>query len=649
VSSIAEAEIDFSSPPARRPGTPARFFLFVLAVAGSVVVLTVGFPPGARDRLPVLLLSLALALDAVFRPSAAIRDFCYVFPVTGLLASIFGTVDPVAWPVLLFGGLAVGWTFRFLYDFESVPEPSRLDRPLKALAAVWAIGAVVALARARTLWAFINGLSGRTVSGEGLTDAAAVRESLLAFAILGAGAAFFFVLRRSGATSRADASRAALLGTAVAAVVAISQAIGALPEESRPFWKLTGRLSGGATDPNALGLLCGLAIPVLLALAARRDRQSWALPALVPLPIGLALSGSRSGFFLAIMGGAAVVALAPVRGRVRAGLAIAAVTMLVVLLGTALLRGSPGDVGERLGSLFRSSLSLEDRTSSRPILWRAALRLFTESPLEGGGLGSFSWRLADLTAAQGARLPMRDNPGSAYLQALAETGILGLALTLAFLLPLGACSLARARERDATGVGAGAAILGFLLVLLVGSHWLSPEVSFLFFLLAAAVATPGEPGRTWLTRLSAALLTVYTVFAALAVARTSDPRETFRYSRLIGFHGQETGPGGDFRWTRKKFALWVPAEAPQRLALANYSPEGKPVEIRVRADGGILYRRSVRPGEAVHLALRPAGHARAFRFELDRAFVPKRLTGSDDRRELGLLAVLPEDPAGLRR
>jgi hypothetical protein len=174
-------------------------------------------------------------------------------------------------------------------------------------------------------------------------------------------------------------------------------------------------------------------------------------------------------------------------------------------------------------------------------------------------------------------------------------------------------------------------------------------VSFLFFLLAAAAATPGESPRTWLPRLSAALLTVYTVFAALAIARTSDPRETFRHSRLIGFHGQETGPGGNFRWTRKKFALWVPADAPQQLALANYSPEGKPVEIRVRADGRVLYRRSVRPGEAVHLALRPAGRARAFRFELDRAFVPKRLTGSDDRRELGLLAVLAEDRAELGR
>ncbi|HSE62925.1 MAG TPA: hypothetical protein VLG15_04870, partial [Thermoanaerobaculia bacterium] len=123
MSALAEPDFDLATPPARRPGTATRFLLFLAAVAGSAVVLTVGFPPGARDRLPVLLLSLALALDAVFRPSRAVRDFCFAFPVAGLLASIFGSADPVAWPVLLFGGLAVGWTFRFLYDFETPPDP----------------------------------------------------------------------------------------------------------------------------------------------------------------------------------------------------------------------------------------------------------------------------------------------------------------------------------------------------------------------------------------------------------------------------------------------------------------------------------------------------------------------------------------------
>jgi O-antigen ligase len=642
VSATLEAEFEAVAPPARRPGTPARFLLFLAAAAGSAVVLTVGFPPGARDRLPVLLLSLALALDAVFRPSRALRDFCFAFPVAGLLASIFGSTNPVAWPVELFGGLAVGWTFRFLYDFESVPDPSRLDRPLKALVGLWTLAAILALVRGRTLWALVHDLSGRAVNGEGLADAAAIRESLMTFAILAAGAGFFFLLRRAGGDARSECRRAALVGIAISAAAAVLQAIGLFPEEERAFWKLTGRHSGGATDPNALGLLCGVGIVVLLAHAiSRPDRVRWAIGALLPLPIGLALSGSRSGFLVAVLGSAAVIALASVRGRLRVALVLVGFTVAV---GILLLRGSPGAVGGRVGQLFQSALSIDDRTSSRPVLWRAALRLFTESPIEGGGLGTFSWKLPDLVAARDARLPMRDNPGSAYLQALAETGMVGLALTLLFVFALARQALGRRRDPDASGVAA--AILALLVAFLVGSHWLAPEVSFLFFLLAAYVADSGERDNKVVARVRVALLAVYAAAALWAVFQTADPDETFRFSNRIGFHQRESGPGGPFRWTRRKFAVRVPAGTPEQLSLANYSPEGKPVVMTVNTSDRldrVLYRRAVRPGESVNLALWSGGQAREFVFVLDRAFVPKRLTGSDDRRELGLLAVMAED------
>jgi O-antigen ligase len=641
VSAVLEADLDVLAPAAPRPATSVRLLLLLLAVTGSAVVLAVGFPRGAADRLPVLLLSLALALDAVIRPTAAIRDFCFAFPVAGFFASLFGATDPVAWPVLLFGGLAVGWTFRFLYDFESLPDTSRLDSPLRSLVAIWTLGAVVAVANAKTWWALVHRLTGRTVNGQGLPEAAAVRETVLTLAILGAGAAFFFLLRRSGERARAGATRAALIGTALSAFLAVLQAAGLGPAEARPFWKLTGRLSGGATDPNALGILCGLAIPVLVAFALRRDRPGWALPALLPLLLGLALSGSRSGFLMAVFGGGAVIALAPVGGRLRAGLALAAIATLVVLLGTALVRGSPGDVGERLGQLFRSSLSLEDRASSRPILWRAALQLFTESPVVGGGLGSFSWRLPDLAGVDRDRLALRDNPGSAYLQALAETGIVGLFLTLVFVVSLGRQALSRAR--DPVSSGASTAVLAFLLVSVVGSHWLAPEAGFLFFLLCAVVASRGERSRQTGARLRLLLVALFAILAARAVFATADPAVTFRNANRIGFFDREIGTGGAFRWTRRRFALRVGRDAPERILLANYSRDGKPVEVTLRADeGSVLFRRTLAPGGATRLALWAGGRPRVFRFELSRSFVPKRL-GLSDRRELGVVAVLPED------
>jgi len=191
---------------------------------------------------------------------------------------------------------------------------------------------------------------------------------------------------------------------------------------------------------------------VLLALAIGRPRERWAIGALLPLPIGLALSGSRSGFLVALLGSAAVIALASMRGRLRVALALGGFALAVAVF---LLPGSRGGVGGRVGQLFQSALSLDDRTSSRPTLWRAALTLFSENPVEGGGLGSFAWRLPDLVGPSSPRLPMRDNPGSAYLQALAETGITGFALTLVFAAVLARQALGRRRDPDSFGAAAG--------------------------------------------------------------------------------------------------------------------------------------------------------------------------------------------------
>ena len=637
MSAVARPLLDVATPPARRPGTAVRLLLLFLAAAGSAAVLAVGFPRGAPDRLPVLVLSIGFAVAAVARPNRTLTAFGFLFPVAGVLARAAGAVDPAAWPVLLFGGLAVGWTFRFLYDFESAPDPSVADPALRALAVVWTLATGVAIARAKTWWEIARGLTGRAVNSAGLPEVVAVRETILTFAILAAGAGFFFLLRRAGAAARLRATRAALAGSAVAAFLAALQAVRILPGETRSFWKVTGRLSGGATDPNALGLLCGLAIPPLLVLALGTGKRRWAIPAVLSTAAGLVLSGSRSGFLVAVVGGFAAVLFAPARRRLGAVLVLAALVAILLVAGV-MARGAPGDVGERLGDLFRPSLSLEDRASSRPVLWRAAGVLIRESPVEGGGLGSFAWRLPDLAGAEGRRLALRDNPGSGYLQALGETGILGLVAMLVFVGVLARSALLRFRDHP----GESASVLALLVVLLVGSHWLAPEAGLLFFLLAANVAAPVSAGRP-VRLLLGGLVVLYAIFAARAVLGTDDPAQTFRYSDRTGFYARETGEGGPFQWTRRRFALSVPAGAPGRIALANYSAEGKPVEVTVAADDGpILFRRTLASGAGVRLTLSPGGRARVFRFALSRSFVPKRL-GLADRRELGVVAVTPEE------
>jgi O-antigen ligase len=629
---------------ARRPGTPVRFLLFVAACAGGALLLAIAFEPGAGDRLPVLSLALLLALLAVWRPNRTIVWFAFLFPWAPLLARLLGGTEPLAWPLLLFSGLAAGWTFRFIYDFDSVPEPSGWDPVLRTLAAVWILGAAVAVARAHTLWALLHGLVGRAVNDTGLAEEAAVRESLITLAVLLCGAGFFFMLRRAGAGVRRSALAAALAGVSVSAFAAVLQRVGLLADTARAFWKLTGRLSGGAMDPNALGLLCALGATVLAVWIAveQRRRVRLAAPLLLMLG-GLLLSGSRSGLIVPAVGLPAVLLLRRGSRRAAAVLGLAAAAALAALLWLA---PRSGTLAGRLAQTFDPTLPLQFRVSERPVLWRSAALLFQRSPIEGAGLGAFSWMLPDVLAEQNRRLPMRDNPGSAYVQALAETGLVGFLLTLALAISIGRHAVAGASDPDAEPavVASASATLGFLAAQLLGSHWLAPEVCLLFFLLASVVARPPAPRASrmprWLLR---AAVVLYAAAAAVAVLRTAVPEATFRHDGIAGFYPLERTPNGSFRWTRRAFAVWVPAGETRPLRLAYFPPDQRPVEVDARDGDQIAWRRTLAPGDSVALRLsarRSAG--RPILFRLSRTFVPKRLGISDDRRELGLTAVLPE-------
>jgi len=607
------------------------------------LLLAIAFEPGARDRLPVLAAALALALSAARKPGAATVAFSFLFPCAGLLTRAFGGSEPLAWPLVLFAGLAAGWAFRFIYDFETPPDASPLDPMLRALTAVWILGGSLAVARAETVWGIRHRVAGRAVNGAGLPSAVAVRESILTVAVLVAGSAFFFLLRRSGAAVRRRALIAALAGIFVSAAAAVLQRAGALAPEARSFWRLTGRLSGGALDPNALGLLCAMGIAVLAAfLLGGGIPRLPAAGALLLLAAGLALSGSRSGLIVPLVGLPAILLRRRAPGRPALAFGGAAALLVVTMLWLAPLAGMAPD---RLAQTFDPSLPLRYRVSERPVLWRSAGRLFQRAPVEGGGVGAFSWTLPDLLREENRQLPMRDNPGSAYVQALAETGVVGFALTALFTLLLARHAFAcAAAGGGALAAGAAAGILGFLVVQLVGSHWLAPDVCLLFFLLAATVARSDGARVSPASR--AALVgsvILYAAAALVAAARTDRPEAAFRHAGLAGFHPAETRNGAAFRWTKGTFGVWIPAGESRLLRLAHYPPDQQPVDVESSASDAPAWRRRLQPGESVLLRLRAdPGAPRAVVFRLSRTFVPKRLGISGDRRDLGVVAVLPD-------
>ena len=628
--------------PARRPGGVARLLLLLASVGGFLGVFAIGFPPASPARLPILCLAIGLAVLTAYMRDRGIVVFGFLLPLAGLGDRLAGGADAIAWPVLLFCGLAAGWTFRFLYDFESAPDPSRADRTLRALLAVWSLGTALAIVQARTLWALVRGLGLRAVNVEGLPDSSAIRTSVLSYAALAAGAAFFFLLRRAGPSLRERALLASLTGIAASGAVAVAERFGIGPGETNRYWKTIGRLSGGAMDPNALGILCGLGAVVAAdrAVLGRGRARLRAAVVLTFMAAGLALSGSRSGVAIAGIG---LVAMLVARGTRARGRAAVLLFGVVLLVGVALLRVSnrPGSAGARLGQIFDGRLSLEYRTSARPILWASAVRLFGQHPVEGAGLGAFSWQLPNLLAEQGHPGGIHDNPGSAYLQALAETGAVGFILTAALALVLAREAWSALRDAGAPA-GSGAAVLGFLVALLAGSHWFAPDVAFFFFLLAAVTARGQVAERPRWSRAAALLVAVYAASAFVAAVGTRGADAAFRYRPEIGFHERESGPGGAFRWTERRFALRVEPGRARRILLSHYTPEGRRVELTVEADDRRVASRALEPGQSVSLRLAAdPGGPRDFRFTLSRAFVPRRLGVSGDRRELGVIAVFP--------
>jgi hypothetical protein len=260
---------------------------------------------------------------------------------------------------------------------------------------------------------------------------------------------------------------------------------------------------------------------------------------------GLALSGSRSGFLVAGLGLAFLIFSA---GRIRRRLAVFAAGIAVLaVVAAAALRGAPGNTGARLSELLDPSLPAEYRTSSRALLWHSAVRLFGRHPVEGAGLGAFSWQLPDLLAEEGRSLPVRDNPGNACLQALAESGAIG------FLRPSPSRPASRGSPSGRTAPGSRDRLL---IALAIGSHWFAPDVSWRSSC-SRPSPPPRRPRRSWMRREDAARPGLPPGGGARGSSRCTPPPRSSRASRRcaptspsatarIGFHEKEVGPGGPF-------------------------------------------------------------------------------------------------------
>ncbi len=234
--------------------------------------------------------------------------------------------------------------------------------------------------------------------------------------------------------------------------------------------------SGIGLHANSLGRLCAVGYAMLLfAWAESKDRR-WRLACaggMALVVIALTLTFSRGAFV-----GFILVNILFFLWRFNAKTAA-----LVVLAGVALLLAAPEQVFERMSLGFQSG-NLNDISAGRiDGIWLPILPEIWKAPLFGSGLGSTMW-----SAPMRAGLMLEvTHPHNAYLEALLDEGVVGLAILLVFfahvwrnLRSLGSNAFLSPEMRGFYQ-GAAAGLVSFLVTNFAGSSLAPlPETAYLW-------------------------------------------------------------------------------------------------------------------------------------------------------------------------
>jgi O-antigen ligase len=183
------------------------------------------------------------------------------------------------------------------------------------------------------------------------------------------------------------------------------------------------RITSTLSHPNVAAILLELTLPLLVAWAWTAA-LAWRIPlgvGVVASLIALVLTFSRAGIFAALVSLTIMAGLAIARGERRApfGLALAALAVPVALVCAAMT--DPGLDRRLTAGLDESS----GASPSRLTFWSAAGQMLADHPLLGVGPDNYRWQFARYSGLAENNLGIHAH--DQYVEALADTGILGLA------------------------------------------------------------------------------------------------------------------------------------------------------------------------------------------------------------------------------
>ena len=346
-------------------------------------------------------------------------------------------------------------------------------------------------------------------------------------------------------------------------------------------WSDARRVSGGMTDPNALGLFLFLFLSMAVVIAIKEHglRQVMLMAVCILGFYAVVQSGSRSalmGFGLTAAMVAGVVAARGISARTVRGhfaalaagavlLALVAAPFVLPRLAAPAMADTP--VGRRILTLWQRSAFVghTEFMGSRAPQWRQAVAMWRDVPLAGIGMGAFSIEIPNYNRAANVETPM-DNAWNQYLQWLAELGVLGVFFWLWF---CGAAAVAIVRNIRARGtppdpceLALFATLCSFLMLCFFGAHLHAVEVSCACAVMLAAALSPGAGrgtphDRISPSRLAGLVLVAFLVCAAQAYTASGPLRratwcQRFGLPTEFGLYRTERwNDAFSFQWTQK--------------------------------------------------------------------------------------------------
>jgi O-antigen ligase len=232
------------------------------------------------------------------------------------------------------------------------------------------------------------------------------------------------------------------------------------------------RLAGSLEGPNQFAGWLDLLLPVLFA-RMLTHRNPWLVAAVLAATVSEAATISRSGIVAAVIAAAIVLFVTRPSRRVGMGFAAGAVVVAAILVSLGLSIG----LEARFFSL--AEVPQPDHLGTRSILYTAALDLWHRSPLVGIGAGNYEFDLGMVGHPE-----VRTHANSLYLQALSETGLIGLAATL-FLVWTAIATYARSFSRRPLVIGVFAGNIALALHQIFDYLWFFPKVGVFWAILLA--------------------------------------------------------------------------------------------------------------------------------------------------------------------